>query len=141
MTDVCTSRVDLLVSDNHQQESLGDLVSNLGVDVEGTGVCVAEERLDLEGGEEQDFEYENNQGRVERRGLVGDKGIMSSQKGKGGGKGGGRTPKTRSSVVVFDFEAEFPIMKSFTPTNKLPDIKSVVGLLRYWSSKLCDLCI
>merc|ERR1719204_478650 len=54
---------------NHQPDGLAELVSNLGVDVEGIDVGVAEEGLDLEGGDEQDFEYENNQGEED---LVGE---------------------------------------------------------------------
>ena len=57
---------------------------------------------------------------------------MSSKTGKkvGPSKGGG-AGKTRSAVTVFDFDEEFPPMKEFTPSDKLPDYKSVVGVVRY----------
>jgi len=48
---------------NHQPDGLAELVSNLGVDVDG--IDVNEEGLDLEGEEEQDFEYVNNQNQGE----------------------------------------------------------------------------
>ena len=35
------------------------------------------------------------------------------------------------TATVFDFSQEFPPMKQFTPSNMLPDFKSVVGVLRY----------
>lgn len=64
---------------------------------------------------------------------------MSSGKegGKGGGKGvskgGGKVgvKVTRSAATVFDFDSEFPPMKTFTPSNKLPDYLGTVGVLRY----------
>ena len=56
---------------------------------------------------------------------------MSAKKGKGvQGKGGGGGKATRSATTVFDFDAEFPPMKQFTPSDKLPDYRSVVGMLR-----------
>ena len=64
---------------------------------------------------------------------------MSEKKGgcvreKGVGKGG-YAKVTRSAATVFDFNQEFPPMKQFTPSNKLPDYKSLVGLLRYTIEK------
>ena len=53
---------------------------------------------------------------------------MSTKKGKGGG--GGRA--TRSVTTVFDSDQEFPPMQQFTPSDKLPDYRSVVGRLRYF---------
>ena len=56
---------------NHQPDGLAELVSNLGVDIDGIDVGVAdEEGLDLEGEEEQDFDYENQQNQEED--LVGE---------------------------------------------------------------------
>ena len=56
---------------------------------------------------------------------------MSAKKGKGvQGKGGGGGKATRSTTTVFDFDEEFPPMKQFTPSDKLPDYRSVVGMLR-----------
>ena len=68
----------------------------------------------------------------------GGKGVNLKGGGKGGVKGGGKeggkgggAKVTRSSATVFDFNQEFPPMKQFTPSDKLPDIRSVVGVLRY----------
>jgi len=55
---------------NHQPDGLAELVSNLGVDMDGIDVGVDEEGLDLEGEEEQDFDYENQQNQEED--LVGE---------------------------------------------------------------------
>ena len=55
---------------NHQPDGLAELVSNLGVDIDGIDVGVDEEGLDLEGEEEQDFDYENQQNQEED--LVGE---------------------------------------------------------------------
>ena len=56
---------------NHQPDGLAELVSNLGVDIDGIDVGVAdEEGLELEGEEEQDFDYENQQNQEED--LVGE---------------------------------------------------------------------
>ena len=43
---------------------------------------------------------------------------------------GGTSSKTRSGGKVHDFGEEFPVAKSFTPSNKLPTYKSIVGMLR-----------
>ena len=32
---------------------------------------------------------------------------------------------------MFDFDQEFPPTKEFTPSDKLPDYKSLVGVVRY----------
>ena len=55
---------------NHQPDGLAELVSNLGVDIDGIDVGLDEEGLDLEGEEEQDFDYENQQNQEED--LVGE---------------------------------------------------------------------
>ena len=56
---------------------------------------------------------------------------MSAKKGKAGqSKGGGGAATTRSSATVFDFNTEFPPLKQFTPSDKLPDFFNVVGMLR-----------
>ena len=56
---------------------------------------------------------------------------MSAKMGKWGqSKGGGGAATTRSSATVFDFDTEFPPLKQFTPSDKLPDYLNVVGMLR-----------
>ena len=52
---------------------------------------------------------------------------MDSTKDKGGG---GKQRVTRSVATMFDFNSEFPLMTSFTPSDKLPDYRSIVGVLR-----------
>ena len=57
--------------------------------------------------------------------------MSTRKKSKGGSKGCGRgATTTRSAAVLFDFSTEFPAMKQFTPSNKLPDFRSLVGVLR-----------
>ena len=54
---------------------------------------------------------------------------MDSSKDKGGG-GKQKQRVTRSVATMFDFNTEFPLMSSFTPSDKLPDFRSIVGVLR-----------
>ena len=51
-------------------------------------------------------------------------------KGKGGDKVGGKQRVTRSITTIFDFNAEFPPINCFTPPDKLPDYRSLVGVLK-----------
>ena len=56
----------------------------------------------------------------------------TKEKNASGDKGGG-TPGprvTRSVTTMFDFNSEFPVLMSFTPSDKLPDYMSMVGVLR-----------
>ena len=48
----------------------------------------------------------------------------------GASKGGGTPRVTRSVTTMFDFNEEFPVIESFTPPDKLPDYRNIVGVLR-----------
>ena len=59
--------------------------------------------------------------------------MLHHVKGGGGGEGGGggARPVTRSDGKIYDFDTEFPPVKYFTPSDKLPDFKNVVGMMRH----------
>ena len=53
--------------------------------------------------------------------------MSKAKRGREDGGGGGSKPLTRSSATVFDFNTEFPQMKTFNPSDKLPDYRSDEG--------------
>ena len=43
----------------------------------------------------------------------------------------GAKSRTRSGGKLYDFDTDFPECKSFTPSNKLPTYKNVIGMMRH----------